>query len=55
MHEKDMYQAVEKFLKVKKSCLPEYAGTELSLKRGKTSLRAEGGLEYQINVKRPKG
>ncbi|MGB7533412.1 MAG: hypothetical protein WA977_10640 [Halobacteriota archaeon] len=31
----------EKFLKTQKNCLPEYAGSELSLKRGKTSLRAD--------------
>jgi len=42
MHEKDMYPAVEKFLKTKKKCLSEYVGSELSLKREKTSLRAEG-------------
>ncbi|NQE52020.1 hypothetical protein C5S29_00405 [ANME-1 cluster archaeon GoMg3.2] len=41
MHEKDLYPAVEKFLKSKKNCLAEYAGTELSLKRGKTNLRAD--------------
>ncbi len=41
MHEKELYPAVEKFLKTRKSCLPEYVGTELSLKRGKTSLRAD--------------
>jgi len=42
MHEKELYPAVEKFLKTKKKCLSEYVGSELSLKRGKTSLRAEG-------------
>ena len=42
MHEKDLYPTVETFLKTKKNCLSEYVGTELSLKRGKTSLRAEG-------------
>ncbi len=36
-----MYPAVEKFLNIKKNCLSEYVGTELSLKRGKTSLRAD--------------
>jgi len=41
MHEKDLYPAVEKFLKTQKNCLSEYAGSELSLKRGKTSLRAD--------------
>ena len=41
MHEKDRYSAVEKFLKTQKNCLAEYVGTELSLKRGKTSLRAD--------------
>ena len=41
MHEKELYPAVEKFLKTRKSCLPEYAGSELSLKRGKTSLGAD--------------
>jgi len=34
MHEKDLYPAVEDFLKHQKSCLAEYVGTELSLKRG---------------------
>ena len=42
MYEKELYPAVEKFLKTRKSCLPEYAGTELSLKRGRARLRAEG-------------
>ena len=42
MHEKDLYPAVQTFLKHQKNCLSEYVGTELSLKRGKTSLRAEG-------------
>ena len=42
MHEKDLYPAVQTFLKTKKNCLSEYVGTELSLKSGKTSLRAEG-------------
>jgi hypothetical protein len=41
MHEKELYPAVEKFLKTKKNCLSEYVGTELSLKRGKSSLRAD--------------
>ena len=41
MHEKDMYPAVEKILKAQKNCLSEYAGSELYLKRGKTSLRAD--------------
>jgi len=41
MHEKDLYPVVETFLKHQKSCIPEYVGTELSLKRGKTSLRAD--------------
>ncbi len=31
----------ETFLKLQKNCLSEYVGTELSLKRGKTSLRAD--------------
>jgi hypothetical protein len=42
MHEKELYPVVETFLKTQKNCLSEYVGTELSLKRGKTSLRAEG-------------
>jgi hypothetical protein len=37
MHEKELYPAVEDFLKPKKNCLSEYVGTELSLKRGKTN------------------
>ena len=41
VHEKYLYPAVEEFLKTKKNCLSEYVGTELSLKRGKTSLRAD--------------
>jgi len=41
MHEKDLYPAVENFLKTRKSCLSEYVGTELSIKRGKTRLRAD--------------
>jgi len=41
MYEKELYPAVEKFLKTQKNCLSEYVGTELSLKRGKTSLRAD--------------
>ena len=41
MHEKYLYPAVETFLKTQKNCLAEYVGTELSLKRGKTSLRAD--------------
>jgi len=41
MHEKELYPAVERFLKTKKNCLSEYVGTELSLKRGKASLRAD--------------
>jgi hypothetical protein len=42
MHERELYLAVEKFLKTQKNCLAEYIGSELSLKRGRTSLRAEG-------------
>ena len=41
MSEKDLYPAVKKFLKTQKNCLSEYVGTELSLKRGKTNLRAD--------------
>ena len=41
LHEKDLYPAVEKFLKTQKNCLSEYVGSELSLKRGKTNLRAD--------------
>ena len=41
MYKKDLYPAVEKFLKSKKNCLSEYVGTELSLKREKISLRVE--------------
>ena len=48
MHEKDRYPVVEKFLKTKKNCLPEYVGTELSLKREKNSLRAEGVWSAKI-------
>jgi len=48
MHEKYLYPAVEEFLKTKKNCLAEYVGTELSLKRGKTRLRAEGVWSIKI-------
>jgi len=41
MHEKELYPAVETFLKTRKNCLPEYVGNELSLKRGKNSLKAD--------------
>jgi len=41
MHETDLYPAVENFLKTKKKCISEYVGTELTLNRGKTSLRAD--------------
>jgi hypothetical protein len=41
MYEKELYPAVQTFLKLQKNCLSEYVGTELSLKRGKTSLRAD--------------
>ncbi|NAS89837.1 hypothetical protein C4E24_08940 [ANME-1 cluster archaeon AG-394-G21] len=41
MHEKDLYPAVQNFLKAQKNCIGEYVGTELSPKRGKTSLRAD--------------
>ncbi|MCD6456478.1 MAG: hypothetical protein J7K81_06800 [Methanophagales archaeon] len=41
MYEKELYPAVEKLLKAQKNCLAEYVGTELSLKRGKTSIRAD--------------
>jgi hypothetical protein len=34
MLEKDLYPAVEDFLKRQKNCIPEYVGTELSLKSG---------------------
>ena len=41
MHEKDLYPAVQTFLKLQKNCLSEYVGNELSLKRGKKSIRAD--------------
>jgi hypothetical protein len=41
MYEKELYPAVETFLKTQKNCLSEYVGCELSLERGKTSLRAD--------------
>ena len=41
MHEKDLYSAIEKFLETQKNCLSGDVGTERSLKRGKTSLRAD--------------
>ena len=49
MYEKELYPAAEKILKTKKNCLAEYVGTELSLKRGRNSLRAEG--VWSINKK----
>lgn len=39
--EKEQYPEMEKFLKPQKNCLAEYVGSESSLKRGKTSLRAD--------------
>jgi len=33
MHEKNLYPAVENFLKIQKNCIGEYVGSELSLKR----------------------
>jgi len=41
MYEKDLYPAVDKFLKSQKNCPSESVGSELSLKRGKNSLRAD--------------
>jgi hypothetical protein len=41
MHEKDLYSAIETFLETQKNCLSGDVGTERSLKRGKTSLRAD--------------
>jgi len=41
MHEKDLYPAVETFLKFQKNCIAEYVGTELFLKRGEKSIRAD--------------
>ena len=54
MHEKDLYPAVETFLATQKNCIAEYVGTELTLKRGKTSLRADVfGVPNQTKAKRP--
>jgi hypothetical protein len=53
MHEKDLYPAVETFLKTQKNCLSEYVGTELSLKRCKTSIRADVfGVFNQMKAKK---
>jgi hypothetical protein len=41
MYEKDLYPAVEKFLKTKKKCLSEYIGSELSLKSGRGNIRVD--------------
>ena len=41
MLKKDLYPAVEDFLKTQKNCLAEYVGTELSLKSGKKLMRAD--------------
>jgi hypothetical protein len=41
MYEKELYPAVEKLLKSQNNCHAEYAGTELSLKSGKTNFRAD--------------
>ena len=38
---KKILPAVEDFFKIQKNCPAEYVGTELSLKRGKTRLRAD--------------
>ena len=46
MHEKDLYPAVENFLKTQKNCPAEYVGTELSLKRGKTKNMFELQKKY---------
>jgi len=35
MHEKDLYPAIEKFLKTQKSCVSDYVGSELLLKKGR--------------------
>jgi hypothetical protein len=48
MHEKELYPVVEKFLKTKKNCLSKYVGSDLSLKRGRASLRAEGVWSIKI-------
>ena len=51
MHEKDLYPAVETFLKTQKNCIAEYVGTELSQKRGENQPQSRRGLEYQMTVK----
>ena len=44
MHKKELYPAVEKFLKTQKNCLSEYVGSELSPKERK---KQENMLELQ--------
>ena len=46
MYEKNLYPAVEKFLKTQKNCLSEYVGSELSLKRGITKNMLELQKKY---------
>ncbi len=41
MYEKELYPAVEKFLKPQRNYLAEYVGSELSMKREKNSFRAD--------------
>ncbi len=41
MHEKDLYPAVQNFLRTQKNCLSGYVGTALSLKRGITKKMLE--------------
>ena len=46
LYEKNMYPAVEKFLRTQKNCLSEYVGNELSLRRGITKNMLELQKKY---------
>jgi hypothetical protein len=46
MYEKNLYPAVEKFLRMQKNCLSGYVRTELSLKRGITKNMLELQKKY---------
>lgn len=51
IQEKDLYSAVKIFLKLQKHCVQEYIGSELYLKRGEESLRADVfGVSGEKNI-----
>jgi hypothetical protein len=49
MNERDLYPAIEKILTRNKNCLPEYVGTELSLKEEREN---QPQSRCVLNVKR---